>query len=412
MGITKDGLFKYKVLNERQRKNLLIMDAIRRNGPISKADLSKQLGYNIVTLSNYIGEYLQKSLVYEKGLDISTGGRRPILLELNKKEVYLIGIDFNRTIVKGILADFMLNIIAETNMPRPNIEQEDVAKELITIVNELIKKAGVDTAKIRFISTGVYGMIEEKNSAIKGLDEEKGRSRATVYYKELKQAIEKEFNIRALFGTDALYAAFAEKTQNPSSDTDNMLYMFQDVGKGVMIKGEIYCGTSLGSADIEGLTGSLTKEESSKLSDSFSYLRPWDSQSTLKKEALKVIEKGVGTKIVELLKGNLDQLSDEVIVKAAEEKDDVAIDLIAGAGINLGVRIAYLINLFSPQIVVIGGGIEKIGEPLFGQIKRTVEKLALEKLRTNVKILPAIAGDRAVSLGAASVALREVFLEA
>jgi len=412
MTITKEGLFKYQVLNERQRKNLLILDAIRRYGPISKAGLSRQLGYNIVTLSNYIGEYLDKRLVYEDGFDSSTGGRKPVLIELNKKEVFFIGIDFGREGIRGILTDFVLNIIAEAKAPRPEIEQEDVSRSLIAVVRELLKKSAVDVAKVRFIAIGVYGYLEEKNGAIKGLDEEKGHLRATVYFTELKQSLEKEFNIRTLFGTDALCAAFGERVKNAAAEVDSMVYIFQDIGKGVVIKGEIYCGTNLGTVDIEGVTGSLSAEERTRLTENFSYLRPWDSKTSLKKEAMKVIERGVGTRIVELLNGNRESLNDDVIIKAAKEGDDVAVELIEGIGINLGVRIAYLINLFAPRVVIVGGGIEKAGDLLFTQVNKTIEKLALDKLRQDIKIVPGVCGENAVTAGAASVALREVFLEA
>ena len=412
MSITKEGLFKYQPLNERERKNLMILDAIGKRGPISKASLSKYLGYNIVTLSNHIEEYMKKRIVREDGLNESNGGRRATLIELDKNEVFLIGIDFNKENLIGVLTDFGLNVIREVKRPRPRIEQEETEKELILLINELIKDSGLEASKIKFIAIGVYGNIIESNGAIKGLDEEKGRSRATIYFTQLKQAVEKNFKIRTFFGQDASFAAFGERAKNLDAETGNMLYIFKDIGKGVVIKGEIYCSTDIGGVDLEGVTGSLNEEQKLKLTQEGAYLRPWDSKMSLKNEAMKVIESGVGTKIVEFLKGDMGSLTDEVIVKAAIQKDDIAIELIEGIGINLGVRIAYLINLFSPQVVIIGGGIEKAGDLVFEQIEKTVEKLSLEKTKHTVKILPSILGEKAVSLGAASVAVREVFLEA
>ena len=412
MSITKEGLFKYQALSERERKNLVILDAIYKKGPVSKASLSKYLGYNLVTLSNHIEEYIQKNLVCESGIDVSSGGRRPALLELNKKEVFLIGIDFNKETIGGVLTDFTLNVICEIKRPRPQIQQEETEKELILLIKDLIKDSGVNASKIKFIAIGIYGSIVESNGTIKGLDEEKGRSRATIYFTQLKQAIEKNFNIKTFFGQDASFAAFGERARNPNAETDTMLYIFKDIGKGVVIKGEIYCSTDLGGSDLEGVTGSLNEEEKSKLREEAAYLRPWDSQMSLKSETMKVIESGVGTKIVEFLKGDIGSLNDDVIIKAAAEKDDIAIELLEGIGINLGVRIAYLINLFSPQVVIIGGGIEKAGELIFEHVEKTIEKLSLEKTRQSVRVLPSILGEKAVSLGAASVAAREVFLEA
>lgn len=412
MSITKEGLFKYQALNERQRKNLIILEAIKKNGPISKASIAKQTGYNIVTLSNHIEEYMKQNLVYERGVDASSGGRRPVLIELNKKGLFVIGIDFSKDVLAGVIADCTLDILSEARLPRPMIEQEDVRKNINALIGELIKKAKVDASKIKFIAIGTYGILGDKNGTIKGLDEEKGRSRTTIYFTELKHAIEKEFNIKVFFGQDASFAAFGEKAKNPSADIDSLLYIFQDIGKGVIIKGDIYCSTDIGAVDVEGLTGTLTDEEKSKIREESSYLRPWNPQMSLKNEAIKVIESGVGTKIVELLKGNLKTLNDDIVIKAASQNDDIAVELVESIGINLGVRIAYLINLFLPQVVIVGGGVEKAGGLLFDQIEKTIEKLSLEKSKYSIKVLPSVLGERAVSLGAASVALRESFLEA
>ena len=133
---------------------------------------------------------------------------------------------------------------------------------------------------------------------------------------------------------------------------------------------------------------------------------------SLTEEAVKIIESGVGTKMVEILKGDLDKLNNVIVIQAAEDKDEVALELVETIAINLGVKIAYLINLFSPNAVFVGGGIEKAGALLFDTIKKTVDKLTLEEPLKTVKMYPSILGERAVAVGAAAAGLREVFLEA
>ncbi|GAG14262.1 unnamed protein product, partial [marine sediment metagenome] len=142
-----------------------------------------------------------------------------------------------------------------------------------------------------------------------------------------------------------------------------------------------------------------------------SYLRPLGIDLGIVARAKKSVEEGVGTKIVELANGKIEEIILETVIKAAESGDKVAIDLIESAGINLGTRIAYLINLFNPEVVVIGGGIEKAGEVLLGPIRRTVRKLAFEEPATKVRIVPSVLGEDAVALGAASLVLREIFTQ-
>ena len=80
-------------LTERERKNVAILESIKRYGPISRTDISKLTKLNIVTVSNYVNNFIEQGIVIEKGLDISSGGRRPTIVVLNPKSSYVIGLD-------------------------------------------------------------------------------------------------------------------------------------------------------------------------------------------------------------------------------------------------------------------------------------------------------------------------------
>ena len=77
----RDFIVKEDRLSEKERRNLSILDSIRRNREISRADISKMTDLNIVTVSNYVSKYVKDKIVFETGRDISTGGRRPELLK-------------------------------------------------------------------------------------------------------------------------------------------------------------------------------------------------------------------------------------------------------------------------------------------------------------------------------------------
>src|SRR3989338_8136695 len=80
-------------LTERERKNVSILESIKRYGPISRTDISKLTKLNIVTVSNYVNNFIEQGIVIEKGLDISSGGRRPTIVVLNPKAAFVIGVD-------------------------------------------------------------------------------------------------------------------------------------------------------------------------------------------------------------------------------------------------------------------------------------------------------------------------------
>ena len=71
----------------------LVFDAIRENEKISRKDLARKLGLTSATITNIVNHLLRENYLVESGLEESSGGRKPILLSLNKAAHYLIGLE-------------------------------------------------------------------------------------------------------------------------------------------------------------------------------------------------------------------------------------------------------------------------------------------------------------------------------
>ena len=84
--------FQARELNEKEKRSADILEIVRRFGPISRPDISQKLGVNIVTVSNYIEEFIRGNFIKECELDISEGGRRPVLLDLNSEAAFAVGV--------------------------------------------------------------------------------------------------------------------------------------------------------------------------------------------------------------------------------------------------------------------------------------------------------------------------------
>jgi hypothetical protein len=130
----RELIFKDEAISDRAKKNLSILDTIRRSGPISKTDISGLIGVNVVTVSNYIGEFLRQKLIFEKELDVSKGGRRPVLLDLNSDCGYAIGVGFNLSNAIAVLVDMRGKLIRRVRMDR----KENKAQEAVDLILKLI----------------------------------------------------------------------------------------------------------------------------------------------------------------------------------------------------------------------------------------------------------------------------------
>lgn len=404
----KPILLSNKDLSERERKNLSILETIKRNGPLTRAEISKATGLNIVTVSNYTNSYINKGLVLEKGLEASSGGRKPGLVELNAKAGFVVGIDLGimatpKTSMVAVLTDLGADVEIKVKRERPKEDMEKVLGRSIDLIQEVIASSKLKPEKIRGIGLGISGVIDEKAGTIR--DSTWGGM--TSGYVGITNSIEQRFGIPTFIRNNATVAALGEKEIGLGQDIENMIYMYSDFGCGIIIKGEIYCGVS-------GSAGELclnVEEGDLNWPQTHPFLKPGEVHLGISTQARKALEAGVKSRISEEVSNDLSQITTAIVVKAAKEGDQLAMELIEHAGVSLGIRIAYLVNLFNPEVIVVGGGIEQAGAPLFDSIRKTVRRYAFEETASAAKIVPARLGEDSVALGAASVVIQEVFTQ-
>lgn len=392
-----------EILSDKERKNLAILETIKRSGPISKADVSKITKLNIVTVSNYVNDFIEKSLVIERGLDVSSGGRRPTMIELNPKAYYVIGIDLAVNKIIGVLTDLDAKILAKEKQPRPKDNAEAVINTIVDIIGRLIKTPDIDSKKIHGICVGASGVIDREAGTVRCTE-----GIASIYV-PINTLLEQKFGIPTFIEHDATAAAYGEWSMGLGTEARVMLYMYSGVGCGIIINGEIYRGVS-------GTAGEVSLKElldySTHWGTNTAVLRPWDLNLGIPDEAKSAFSQQRDSRIFKDVGGDLSKVTTDVIFKAAKENDRLAIELLEKAGERLGVRIAFLINLLNPGVVVIGGGIEQAGPFLIDTIKKMIKVCCFEEMAEAVKIIPARLGEDSVSVGAASFVIRSVFAQA
>lgn len=412
MPIKKSQVFESHLLSDHEKKNFSILELIRRNGPITRADISKNTDLNIVTVSNYINLYINEGLVTEGGMEASSGGRKPTLVRLNEGHGYALGIDLGHmgaqgAKIIGLVTDLSGKIVTRIEKSREKDSIDRIIERSFDIIDELINKKGISKEKIKGVGIGIGGVIDENLGTVR--DSTKNGLRTSYVY--LKGLIEQRFGFSSFLGNDATFAAFGEKMHALPMDVEDVIYMYSDVGSGIIIKGGIYCGASGSAGEIR--INYPRNGEYLRLSKNFSFLLPLGLDLGMVSQARRLVkEEGIKSRLSEFSNNGMDTLTVDNIIDAAKSGDTLAIELLEDAAVNLGVRVAYLVNLFNPEIVIIGGGVEKSGSLFLEPLRRTIRTWAFEEAANIVKIVPAHLGRDAVALGAASVVIRNVFVRA
>jgi len=366
---------------ERQRKNLLFLNLIKTRRSLSRTEISRLIEINIVTVSNYINGYLKKGLVVECGQDFSSGGRKPELLELNKGWGYVVGLDVGEGYVKGVLVNLNMDILAERTEDFP--DGKNVENSVSEIIEHLAGSAKTEKNRIRKIGITISKM-----------------SKSPEFLRKMQNAREEKSTPQFLFGDCALCAASGEMALNSEiMDEEAVLYTYSELGRGVFIKDREFYYEAEDVAD-------------TKFFHKTAYLEPWKKSHCIANVARRMIAGGIHTKMFDLAEGNVKGITRKIAIKAAEEGDEAAMDIINAAGANLGMRIAYLVNLLGPGHVVVGGGVEEAGGLFFNALKATTDKFLSKRVSDKVKIMPAVLGKDTCVKGAAFLAVREALMEA
>ena len=409
--IRRRTLLNQHRLTEREEKNFQILELLRQRGPLTRTELSQGTGFNIVTVSNYVNQFLKHGLVSERGFDISTGGRKPILVELSAKTGFAVGIDLGLTGTANaqivmVVTDLRGQIVHRVVKPRTTDDMDRVLQDLGRIIHELLKSSPVETKKIQGIGVGLPGIMDERAGTIR----ETSRHGIRTNYVAIRDQLEAELHLPVLMGSDSTLAGYGELRLGLERPVENLIYLYSDVGTSLIFNGHIYWGSG-GSA---GELGVFVPTDDDYLtwikSPSFVLSNVWDLG--LATQAKKLIEEGHPTSIQALAQEEQGSIDLDRVLRAAQSGDQLARELIEHAAMQLGIRIAYLVNLLNPEVVIIGGGIEKAGSLLLEPVWRSVKKYAYEEPASLVDVLPAQLGENAVALGAACWVIREVFIQA
>jgi N-acetylglucosamine repressor len=415
----RNFIAKEERLSEKERRNLSILDSIRRGGEISRADISKITDLNIVTISNYVSRYTKKKVVFETGLDISTGGRRPELLKINDDYAYSIGVDLGSphlsidASVTGVVMDLSGKVIAEEKIKKEKESFEKLTDKVLSLTDALVRKCGVPVTQIKGVGVGIWGVIDRYRGMVRYAIEKE----QIVSYTALLDQLESRYNAPVMIEHDATLAAFGERWSGmgAGSAADNLLFMCSDSSCGIIINGEIYHGATKSAGELN-MNPPHGAEEAGPRNCWASYdygcclrSRGIDLGIPARVKAILAEVPGTETMLTELSGPGCESVDFNCVIEAADRGDGLAIRVLEEAGDYLGAKIAFLINLFNPEVLVIGRGIEKAGDIFFSAVRRSVRKWAYEESVKVVKILPTGLGDKVVAVGAAGLVIQDIF---
>jgi len=221
----------------------------------------------------------------------------------------------------------------------------------------------------------------------------------------LVELFQKRFSLPVYIENDARAMALGEARFGAARGYENILCINvgHGIGGGLIVNGELYRGSSSAAGEI----GHQTIIPTGPLCHcgNRGCLEIMASGYAIAASAIRVVNAGGNTIIRDIVDGKIDKITAEVVSKAALMGDVIAIKLIKEAGQYLGIGLANAINLFSPQIVIIGGGVALSGDILFDEVRNIINDRAFITMISRPEIIPSMLGENASVLGASALVL-------
>jgi glucokinase len=316
----------------------------------------------------------------------------------------VIGIDLGGTKISTALVDRAGRIIAHDYRETlaaggPQV----VIGRMADAARQVMAHAGVGRSQVAAVGIAAPGPLDIAAGVAVAPPNLPGWDRVP-----LRQEIEDALGITTALEKDANAAALGEHRFGAGRGVAHMIYVTVStgIGGGLILDGKLYHGAVGMAGEIGHMT--LLPNGPRCGCGNRGCLEALASGPAIARQARERVAHGVPTRIADLAGGDLERITARLVAEAASQGDAEAQQILAEALNYLGIGMANLVNLFNPQLVVIGGGLANIGEPLFEAVRRAIGRHAYRAQAQAVRVVRAELGDHVGVLGAAAVAWRRL----
>lgn len=376
-------------VNSRRFNRQRLLDAIRRYGPVSRADLAKRTRLSPPTVSALVEELVaEPGLLHEAGVGVSSGGRPPILLELNAEYGSLVGVDIGSRTLRFALSNLQGHVVSRLEERTQSTSCEATIDQVLAGMAALVSGAGRDPQRLFAVGIGAPGMTDVTTGRVISATNLAGWTNVP-----LRQIVEARFHAPVRVDNDANMAALGERWQGVARGVRNFTFLAlgAGVGAGIVIGDRLHHGHRWYAGEISRMT-----------LDHRAWAVDYGDRGYLESQiGAAAIPEWAQSRAVLARAGHDGAAAMRVIFDAARTGDPEAKAVVEQVAVYLGMAVANLVALLDPELVVVGGGLSHAEELLLEPVRRVVSRIVPNVPRLEISAL----GDDAPLMGAVYSAL-------
>lgn len=387
---------KTKTARDLRRANRsLVLQKLYFSGSSSRLELSEHTGLSPATVTNVVTGLLDEGIVVEAGFEESSGGRPRAILEINSTHKYLVGVDLGETHIQTEIFDLTMHHLGVTRLPlkAKNSQPKQIVDYIVRETETLLADSGVQHDQVLGVGIGVPGLVE-RTEGVSVLAPNWGWHQVP-----LRPMLEERTSLPIYLDNGAKAMALAEAWFGAGRGVDDMVTLLigTGVGAAMIAQGKLFRGVTNSAGEWGHTKIELDGRECR--CGGRGCLEAYVGAPALINRMHELSPQG------DLPDDQIEMIA--AIVEASENGDPAASQVIEETTRYLGAGIANLINLYNPQIVVLGGWVGLwIGEHILPQLCQFVEQYALKRPLEATTISLSPIGQNAINVGAACLALQ------
>lgn len=372
-------------------KKRIIALCINEDG-YSIADLSKELNTSIPTITKLVGELMDEGFLVDMGKLGTNGGRRPSIYGLNPSAGYFVGTDVKKSSISIAVTNFKGQTIDYLEELPFIVENSETSfRKLCSTIKQYLSDNEINPSDVLAYGVNLTGRVNNETGYCFSYFIGEDRPISAFLKEELQAEVFVENDSRAM--------TYGEYICGVANNEKNMLFInvTWGLGMGMIIDGKLSYGKSGYSGEI-GHFPLLDNDQICHCGKT-GCLETGASGSAIHRIFTEKLREGRASLLSEKFnKGEEISLMD--ILNAVGEEDVLAIEVIEEIGTVLGRALAGLINLFNPELVVIGGIVANAREYLLLPVKSAIQKHSLNLVNKDTSIKFSKLGEKAGPIGA------------
>ncbi len=319
-----------------------------------------------------------------------------------KTEEYFVGVDIGGTKILSIVVNDKFEILSRCRKKtRGWMKDAKPENKIIHIIEESIIEAG--NPKLKGIGVGAPGPVDPKNGII--------INTPNLGWENfpIAEILSKYFSVPVILDNDVNLGTYAEWVLGNKKDAKHVVGVFPGtgIGGGLIINRKIVHGASGGAGEV----GHMTLQIDGPLCGcgKRGCLEALASRIAITRDISALILRGESPYLYEKVGTDVSKIRSSMIAEAIENGDKKVEYIVRKAAYLTGIAIANLINILSPELVILGGGlIDALGKIYEEEIQKAVKEHAMPFLRKKVSIEIGKLGDDAVALGSAILCAKKI----